>query len=246
MTGMKDVLLFRKICGGKKAREKISQRDQDGRAVDYRFLEINPSFEKQSGLRDAVGKRVLELTPNIEAHWFGIFGRVALTGEPVRLMNESKALKSWFDVYAFRLGGPESRRIAILFTNITERKRADEALRESEERFHSMADKIPSLAWMADAKGSIFWYNKRWFDYTGTTLEENRGWGWMKVHHPDHVNRVAERLQHSWDTGEPWEDTFPLRGQDGTYRWFLSRAFPIRGSDGKVSRWFGTNTDITE
>ncbi len=151
--------------------------------------------------------------------------------------------------------------------DITDRKRAEEALRAvneelvlssvrqnelmaelraSEERFHSMADNIAPLAWMADAAGRIFWYNKRWFDYTGTTFEEARGWGWKKVVHSSHVKRVVARVQQSLDTGELWEDTFLLRGKDRAYRWFLSRAFPIRSSDGQISRWFGTNTDIQE
>jgi PAS domain S-box-containing protein len=87
---------------------------------------------------------------------------------------------------------------------------------------------------------------RRWFDYTGTTLEEMQGWGWTSVHHPDHVERVVTRIRHAWETGEPWEDTFPLRGKHGQYRWFLSRAVPIRAADGRIVRWFGTNTDITE
>jgi PAS domain S-box-containing protein len=99
---------------------------------------------------------------------------------------------------------------------------------------------------MADAAGEIFWYNERWHEYTGTTLEEMRGWGWRKAHHPEHVERVVERIRRAFQTGEPWEDTFPLRGRTGEYRWFLSRAAPIRGADGTVVRWFGTNTDITE
>ncbi len=115
-----------------------------------------------------------------------------------------------------------------------------------EEQFRALAESIPQLAWMADASGSIYWYNQRWYDYTGTTLEAMRGWGWTAVHHPDHVDRVVARIQQSWDTGEPWEDTFPLRGRDGRHRWFLSRAQPIRDADGRVVRWFGTNTDITE
>jgi PAS domain S-box-containing protein len=119
-------------------------------------------------------------------------------------------------------------------------------LSESAARFQAMADSMDQFAWMADATGWIFWYNKRWFDYTGTTLEEMQGWGWRKVHHPDHVDRVVERIQKCWDCGEPWEDTFPLRGKDGTYRWFLSRALPIKTASGEVIRWFGTNTDITE
>ncbi|MCB2077442.1 MAG: PAS domain-containing protein, partial [Novosphingobium sp.] len=88
--------------------------------------------------------------------------------------------------------------------------------------------------------------NKRWFDYTGTTLSDMEGWGWKSVHHPDHVDRVVARVQHSWDTGELWEDTFPLRGADGEYRWFLSRALPIRNDAGVIQYWFGTNTDVTE
>jgi PAS domain S-box-containing protein len=121
-----------------------------------------------------------------------------------------------------------------------------QALRENEERFRTLADNISQLTWMGDAQGSIFWYNKRWFDYTGTTLEEMRGWGWQKVHHPDHEQRVVEKFKHHLEMGEVWEDTFPLRGADGQYRWFLSRALPIRDEHDMVVRWFGTNTDITE
>jgi two-component sensor histidine kinase len=73
-----------------------------------------------------------------------------------------------------------------------------------------------------------------------------QGWGWTAVHHPDHLERVKVRIQESWDSGREWEDTFPLRGRDGTYRWFLSRAMPLRNDDGQVWRWFGTNTDVTE
>ena len=135
----------------------------------------------------------------------------------------------------------------------TERKGAEavltaneKALRESETRFRELADNISQFAWTADAQGWIYWYNKRWHDYTGTTLEEMQGWGWQKVHHPEHVDRVVQRIRQSFETGTAWEDTFPLRSKDGTYRWFLSRALPIRNAAGDVVRWFGTNTDVTE
>jgi len=102
--------------------------DQDGRPIDYLFLETNPGFEKQTGLRGAVGKRIRELSAHHEAHWFESFGNVARTGNPVRFANEARDLGGrWFDVYAFRLGEPESRRVAILFTDISERKRLEEA-----------------------------------------------------------------------------------------------------------------------
>ena len=129
---------------------------------------------------------------------------------------------------------------------IEERKEAEKALREAEERFRTLANNISQLAWIADEKGYIFWYNQRWFDYTGTTLEEMAGWGWQKVHHPDHVQQVVAKISKCFQSGEVWEDTFPLRGRDGNYRWFLSLAVPIRDLDGKILRWFGTNTDITE
>jgi PAS domain S-box-containing protein len=136
--------------------------------------------------------------------------------------------------------------VVVVCQDINRRKEAEEALRESEERFRTLADHIPPFAWMADREGNIFWYNRRWFDYTGTSLPEMRGWGWKKVHHPDHVDRVVEKISHCFATGENWEDTFPLRAKDGTYRWFLSRAIPIRNSEGEIFRWLGTNTDITE
>lgn len=121
-----------------------------------------------------------------------------------------------------------------------------EELRESEAQFRSLANSIPQLAWMADSKGEIFWFNQRWYDYTGTTFPEVKGWGWKMVQHPEHADRVMGSVQHSWDTGEPWEETFPIRGKDGDYRWFLSRALPIHDATGQIVRWFGTNTDITE
>ena len=136
--------------------------------------------------------------------------------------------------------------IVAVSTDITGRKHAEEEARASEERFRLLADNIAQFAWMADENGWIFWYNQRWYDYTGTTLEEMQGWGWQKVHHPDHVARVVEKVSRHFQTGVVWEDTFPLRGKDGQYRWFLSRAIPIKDENGKVIRWFGTNTDITE
>lgn len=130
--------------------------------------------------------------------------------------------------------------------DITDRKKAVQALRLSEERFRTVADNISQLAWTADELGLGTWYNRRWFEYTGTTLEEMKGRGWEQVQHPDHIERVRSKLDAVFQRGEEWEDTFPLRGKDGKYRWFLSRAVPIRDGEGKIRCWFGTNTDITE
>ena len=130
--------------------------------------------------------------------------------------------------------------------DIREELRTRRALQDYETRFALMADNITQLAWIGDAEGSLNWYNRRWFDYTGTTLEEMAGWGWEKVHHPDHVERVVAHVKEGFGSGTEWEDTFPLRGADGQYRWFLTRAVPLKDEAGKVVCWFGTNTDVTE
>ncbi|KMO18303.1 hybrid sensor histidine kinase/response regulator [Methylobacterium indicum] len=120
---------------------------------------------------------------------------------------------------------------------------SESALRPDD--YRNLAESLPQLAWIAEADGSIIWYNQRWYDYTGTTLETMRGWGWRTVHHPDHLERVEARFRRAFASGESWEDTFPLKGADGVFRWFLSRAQPFRDAAGRIVRWYGTNTDIT-
>jgi PAS domain S-box-containing protein len=126
------------------------------------------------------------------------------------------------------------------------RKHAESALRESEGRFRMLADNIAQLAWTCDKLGNVTWYNQRWLDYTGHSFDEMKGARWSRVLHPAHLERVLAGIERSEQTGEPWSDTFPLRGKDGQYRWFLSRAIPIYSERGNIIRWFGTNTDVTE
>jgi PAS domain S-box-containing protein len=116
----------------------------------------------------------------------------------------------------------------------------------SEQEWQNVANSIPQLAWMADEHGYLFWYNQQWYDYTGTTLEQMRGWGWQKVHHPDMVADVTAEWSRCIAEGRAFEQEFPLRGADGHYRWFLTRSTPVYDAQGRVTRWFGTNTDINE
>lgn len=154
----------------------------------------------------------------------------------------------WWDVIIRPIADEQGTLLYLLAISrdITRQKEIEESFRIGEQRFRALADNIAQFAWMADATGYIFWYNQRWFDYTGTDLSEMSGWGWRKVHHPEHVDRVVKKFTHCIETGTVWEDTFPLRGIDGTYRWFLSRAMPIRDEEGNVVLWCGTNTDITD
>jgi PAS domain S-box-containing protein len=112
--------------------------DQNEKPFDYRFLQISPSFERQTGIQNAVGRRMREIAPQHEEHWFEIYGRIALTGEPMRFENEAKQLGRWYDVYAFRVGDPRRRRVGILFNDITERKQAEAEARDSERRYREV------------------------------------------------------------------------------------------------------------
>ncbi len=105
--------------------------DDNQNPIDYRFLEVNAAFEKQSGIKDGKGRLMREIAPGHEQYWFDIYGKIALTGEPVRFENSAKELQRWYDVYAYRIGRPESRQVAILFSDITERRRIEQELRDA-------------------------------------------------------------------------------------------------------------------
>src|SRR4051812_28133294 len=120
------------------------------------------------------------------------------------------------------------------------------ALPEREEPFRALADHMAQLVWMTDAEGSIHWCNLRWYEYTGASLGGMQRFGWTQLCHPEHAERVAANIQRSVETGEPWEDVFPLRGKDGRYRWFLAQVLPLRDERDRIVQWLGTGTDVTE
>jgi len=206
---------------------------------------VNPAFERLTGLKrtDLIGKQVREVLPGIESYWIENYGKVVLTGEPLHMENFTNNLKRWYSVFAYR---PAPDRFAVVFSDITDRKKAEEALSESEQRFRTMADAIPQLAWIAKADGWIYWYNRRWYEYTGTTPQQMEGWGWQSVHDPQVLTNVLKQWKEAIKTGEPFDMVFPLRGSDGCFRPFLTRIQPLKDAQGHVLQWFGTNTDIEE
>lgn len=130
--------------------------------------------------------------------------------------------------------------------DVTDLKTAEAELRDRQRELLTFVDSIAPLAWIANADGYITWYNRRWYDYTGTTPEQMEGWGWQSVHDPAMLPAVMERWTQSIRTGKAFEMVFPLRGADGRLRSFLTRIIPVRNDRGEVIRWFGTNTEIDE
>jgi PAS domain S-box-containing protein len=127
-----------------------------------------------------------------------------------------------------------------------ENARLQRELSETASRFQQLANSIPQLAWMTKPDGAALWYNDRWYEYTGMPPATRMNWDVEAIHDPVELPRVREKWHAALATGEPWEDTFPLRRHDGVFRWHLSRAVPIHDGAGRISMWFGTNTDITD
>ncbi len=132
--------------------------DNAGQPVDYEFLELNPSFERQTGLLDAKGKRIRDILPDHEQYWFDIYGRIARTGDPERFVSEARALGRWYDVYAFRIGMPDEKKVGILFSDVTERKRTEMFVRTMNEIYEIIrTTEVPSelLSKVARSVGTL-------------------------------------------------------------------------------------------
>lgn len=216
---------------------------------DWRITYVNPAAERINGMTaaEAVGRTHEEQWPASAGTELERMYRRAMD-ERIAIHMEHRYVEAgkfdtWFEVDAYPTddGG-----LGIFFRDISARKRAQEALEERERQFRTLAESIPQLAWMANADGYIYWYNQRWYDYTGTTAEDMAGWGWQSVHHPDQLSLVLDHWQESIRTGEAFDMEFPLKGADGVFRWFLTRVVPVYDARGNVVQWFGTNTDVNE
>jgi PAS domain S-box-containing protein len=225
----------------------------------------NAAYHKLVNREQLVGLPLLQALPELAGQGLDVLLRkVMATGEPfvghellVRLDRAgSGAAEDRFYTFVYSPHRDPSETIdgiIVLVFEVTEqvlaRRTADELaqrLRASEEQFHTLAESIPQLTWSAEPDGFIGWYNRRWYEYTGTTLEQMAGWGWKEVHDPEHLEAVIERWQRSLSVGEPFEMEFPLRRHDGVFRWHLTRAVPLRDPTGRIVRWLGTNTDIDD
>ncbi len=228
------------------------------RGPEHTFEWVNDAYVRLLGRPAAsiVGKNILEALPEVEGQiYIGLLDAVYRTGEPfvgqeslVRLDFGNGILQDKYVNFVYAATRSLSGEIDGIFahaTDVTDMVLARQRIEESERQFRTLAESIPHLAWMADNIGHIFWYNRRWYDYTGSSPEAMEGWGWQSVHDPNELPKVLERWKDSIIRGETFEMVFPLKRADGQFRSFLTRVEPVNDKQGAVVRWFGTNTDIT-
>lgn len=219
--------------------------DEANKPIDYRYIDINPVFEKQTGMKDALGKTVRELVPNIEPFWFDIYGRVALTGESTQFEDHAVSMNRWFAVNAFRIGNPDDKHVAVLFNDISQRKESEEVIRESESRFRTMAEASGILISHTDANGKAVYFNKEWLNLTGSSMDELLQYGGINLWHPDDKELFIQAYNEAVEKKEVLRREFRIRSYSGDYRWLLCIVSPRITANDKYAGHISSCIDIT-
>lgn len=218
-------------------------RDGTGRMVDFRFVEMNPAFETQTGIAiaDAFGRTMREVVPGIPDELIETYAGVVDTGNPTQFEICIDVMGKWFEARARSIEGD---RFAVLFLDATDRKRVEQEVAVSAARFRSLAQSMPNHVWTSGPDGQLDWFNDRVYAYAGAAAGTLDGNGWAAMVHPDDIDAAAAAWAGARAEGEPYETEFRLRRHDGAYRWHIARAVPILDASGAVESWVGTNTDI--
>jgi PAS domain S-box-containing protein len=217
--------------------------DKAGKAIDFRYLQVNQAFERNTGLRNAEGKTIRELAPDIEPKWMEIYDQVTKTGEPLRFEESSAALHHIFSLYAFRIGDPSEHKLAIIFTDVTERRISQEALRQSEEQFRLFVTASSDTIYKMSADWSRMHTLTDKIFLPDTEEPTN---SWVDYHIPATDRElVRATIQKAIQTKSTFELEHRVNKADGTIGWVSSRAIPVMDEQGMIKEWFGTAIDIT-
>ena len=222
---------------------------------EHRFVLANAAYQKLVGRRDLIGRTLAEALPDAvgQGHLdllddvFSSGKAYTATGAKLLLKAEPGAREDvrYVDFVYQPITGPEGHVTGVFVdgVDVTDRLLAEEAINASELQFRTLAQAMPNQVWTAQPDGMLDWFNERVEIYTGIPRERLAGAGWMSIVHPDDRAAAGARWAASLASGEDYETEFRLAQADGSYRWHLARALPIR-TDGRITRWIGTNTDI--
>jgi PAS domain S-box-containing protein len=222
---------------------------------DCRYLQINQRLTELCGIsvEDHLGRSVRDCVPALADAVEGIVRSIMDTGDPVigievAGQRADQADERFWITYWHPLRSPSGEIVGVNVAaeEITERKRAEAALLASERQFHTLADSIPQLVWMAEAGGKIFWLNSHWHEYTGPLVGEISSHNWQTILAPASLSEAQRRWAQALEAGTAFEMELSLRGRDGQYRPFLTRAVPLRDSSAAIYGWIGTHIDISE
>ncbi len=215
-----------------------------GPLSDYVHVEANPAYAANAGIQNVVGQKVREMVPDEADEWVKLYRDVLETGRPIRFQKQLEATARWLELAAFPIEPASLRQVAVLFKDLTTRKKAELALRTSEETFRMLSRVMPNHAWTAGPDGLLDWFNERVYEFSGEAPGTLDGEAWARAVHPDDLAQTAERWGQSVATGQPYQTEFRLRRADGVWRWHISRAVTIKDESGQIEKWIGTNTDI--
>lgn len=216
------------------------------RPVDYVFQEVNPAFERFTGLVDAVGKSMRELRPQHEEEWYQRYGEVARTGRRSRFELQARALGRWYSVDAFRIGAEVDGYIGVLFLDITERKRIERELAESEARFSALADGLPMPVWVLDVNGVMRFVNSAYGDFFGLDISSGTVSAWSELLHPEDLPVFQFELAEALQQQRGMRALVRARRHDGRWRWIEMSATPRYSADGRFIGLAGSSPDVTE
>lgn len=225
--------------------------------TEYRFSLVNPPYEKLIGKKNLVGKTIFEAFNQDELKDFVVMldnvyktgithtGRemyLPLTGE------NGKVADNWIDVgyHPYRDERGKIQGILAIITNVTEQVLSKKEIEKSHKEFQELANYMPQIVWTATPTGELDYFNDVWFNYSQSSYEENAGTGWVKFVHPDDLENTARNWSRSLKEKSSYTNEFRLKRGDGTYRWHIARAYPIKDSHDNMTKWVGTNTDIHE